>query len=300
MLASELVGELTRRGGVARTRTLRPTGASKRDLAAAVATGAVLRLRTGVYALPTIDPVVQEALRHGGLVACATACVTYGLWVLDPWDDLVHVWVHPRRHTTRLAIQPEQDDVGCCVIHRDDAPTSAGAHIVGIVHALVQLLSCRGEEAFFAALESALRQGKLNAEARARIRRSVARRHRWLVDFARSDADSGLESLLRLRLHRRGLQLTSQVRVPGVGDVDFVLGDCLIMEADGKTHDGESRHRDRMRDAVALALGFVTLRFDYAMIVHDWLVVENAVLAAVARGLHRSPLGLRIEIESRS
>ncbi|WP_239453303.1 DUF559 domain-containing protein [Microbacterium sp. KCTC 39802] len=163
---------------------------------------------------------------------------------------------------------------------------------MGIVHCLVQILGCRGEEVFFAALESALRQRLLSPADREQLSRSVPRRYRWLVAFARDDADSGLESLLRLRLHRHGISLAAQVAIPGVGVVDFVIGDCLIIEADGGTHEGPSRHRDRVRDAQAMALGFMTLRFDYAMIVHDWPLVEEAVLAALARNLHRSPAGL--------
>ena len=127
---------------------------------------------------------------------------------------------------------------------------------------------------------------------RAKLRASVPEEHRWLIDFARSDADSGLESILRLRLHRHGIAFVSQVAVPGVGTVDFVIGDCLILEADGATHGGDHRHLDLMRDAVAMSLGFITLRFDSAMIIHDWPVVEAAVLAALARNLHRSQAGL--------
>lgn len=155
------------------------------------------------------------------------------------------------------------------------------------------MYSCAGEEPFFAALESALRQGLLGEDARRRLRSALPRRAECLIDFARSDADSGLESLLRLRLRRLGLTLATQVEIGGVGRVDFVIGDCLILEADGRTHDGDARHRDRTRDAVAMALGFVTLRFDAAQILHDWPLVESAILAAVGRGLHRSAAGRR-------
>ena len=52
-------------------------------------------------------------------------------------------------------------------------------------------------------------------------------------------------------------------------------------------HDGDShRHKDLVRDANASAWGFVTLRFDYAMVVHDWKTVELAILGAVDRGPH--------------
>lgn len=109
----------------------------------------------------------------------------------------------------------------------------------------------------------------------------------------------------RLRLRALGIELQSQVEVPGVGRVDFVLGDRLILEVDGRANhvDGfgapvgahaegmraaaaSLRHKDLVRDAVAAAHGFDTLRFDYALVVHDWPAVEAAILAKVERGLH--------------
>lgn len=82
-----------------------------------------------------------------------------------------------------------------------------------------------------------------------------------------------------------GITLDCQVRIPTVGRVDFVLDGRLILEADGKAHHAGSaqRHRDLVRDAVASALGYETLRFDYAQIVHAWPTVEAAVLAAIVR-----------------
>ncbi|MEV4687904.1 endonuclease domain-containing protein [Microbacterium sp. LWH3-1.2] len=217
----------------------------------------------------------------------------YGLWLLDDGEqEPVHTWIDQKHHAVRIALHPAPEEGACCAFHCDiavDDPTLAS---VGILHCLRQILGCRGDEAFFAALESALRQGMLDDASRERLKLTLPAASRWLVDFARSDADSGLESLVRLRLRTHGLALTPQVAVPGVGVVDFVIGDCLIVEADGDTHDGPSRHRDRVRDAVAMALGFVTLRFDYALIVHDWEAVEAAILAAVSRNLHRSPAGL--------
>jgi hypothetical protein len=64
----------------------------------------------------------------------------------------------------------------------------------------------------------------------------------------------------------------TQRTVVGVGRVDLLVGDRLLIEADGvDNHDGPShRHKDLVRDANAAAWGLVTLRFDYALIVHDW------------------------------
>src|SRR5690606_36066930 len=144
---------------------------------------------------------------------------------------------------------------------------------------------CAGDEAFFAAFESAWRKGRLPQAARSRVRAALPASARWLVDISRSDADSGLESILRLRLHLLGIRLDCQVVIPGVGTVDFVIGGRLILEADGKeNHDGRSmRHKDLVRDAAASRLGYETLRFDYAQIVHDWAAVQAAILGALTR-----------------
>lgn len=85
---------------------------------------------------------------------------------------------------------------------------------------------------------------------------------------------------------RKGLlSHAARSRIRGVGIVDFVVGGRVIIEADGKeNHDGSTaRHKDLRRDAAASALGYETLRFDYAQIVHDWPSVQSAILAAVRR-----------------
>ena len=252
-----------------------------------------MRPRNGIYCLPGTSPAIVEALSHCGLIACVTASRDYGLWTLDlGGDEPVHTWVDADHRPVRVALHPDAGTRACCVFHRDAAIEPPDGGRVGILHALVQVLRCRGVEAFFAALESALRQSLIDDDQRARLRAALRGQDRWLVDFARSDADSGLESILRLRLHRHGIGVASQVRIPGVGVVDFVIGDCLILEADGATHGGDNRHRDLVRDAVAMSLGFVTLRFDSAMILHEWDVVEAVVLAAVRRDVHRSRAGL--------
>jgi very-short-patch-repair endonuclease len=122
------------------------------------------------------------------------------------------------------------------------------------------------------------------------LRKHTNAEGRDAIAFARQDADSGLESLFRWRLRPYGLSVRSQESIVSVGRVDFLIGERLIVEVDGASnHDGVShRHRDLVRDAHAAAWGFVTLRFDYAMVVRDWETVERAILAHVGRGLHRA------------
>jgi very-short-patch-repair endonuclease len=79
--------------------------------------------------------------------------------------------------------------------------------------------------------------------------------------------------------------------ISSVGRVDLLIGDRLLVETDGRdNHDGIShRHKDLVRDANAAAWAYVTLRFDYALVIHDWDLVERAVLAQVAAGHHLAP-----------
>ncbi|KQR89343.1 hypothetical protein ASF96_06385 [Microbacterium sp. Leaf179] len=278
MRTSTAIELVARAGGVMRRADLIRRGATHADVRRFVRGEVFERLRDGVLALPETDPLVATAAMHGGSVACASALRRYGVWL---WEDdaRVHVWLGTsgRRH----------GHPGCrCVNHHDAGTASFG--VVSIVQALVQVATCLGDEVFFAAFESAWRKGLIDRAQRAEVRAGLRAGRRWLVDLARPDADSGLESILRLRLSRLGIRLESQIRIPGVGVVDFLLHGRIILEVDGReNHDGVSlRHKDLRRDAIAAAQGFETLRFDYAMVLHEWHLVEAAVLArrAHARG----------------
>lgn len=270
---------LSHLGNAARGVTLREYGLSRRMLATAARDGSIIHVRNGVFALPTAPHGVITAAQHGGALTCSGALRAHGVWTLDEDAD-PHVWLgaHGRSHHVDCA----------CTGHYFEGRTLFG--VAPLEDALVHVYLCRGDEAFFASLESALRLRLVGAAGRARIRSRLPAKAHWLVDLARTDADSGLESLLRLRLHLLGILLECQVEIPSVGRVDFVIDGLLILEADGAGNheDAAHRHRDLMRDAEASRRGFETLRFDYAMIVHDWPIVAEAIVAAVARLHERS------------
>jgi very-short-patch-repair endonuclease len=180
-----------------------------------------------------------------------------------------------------------------CIRHWDEGPSASSFALPPVPRILLQIYRCRGAEAVFVALESARRLGLLTSGDLSWLRDRVDAGGTDLVDFSRDDADSGLESLVRLRTRGRGWTIRTQVRVVATGRVDLLIDDWLIIEADGKSNHDEPahRHRDLMRDATAAAWGHVTLRFDYAMIVHDWDIVERAIEAIMtlrpARSGHR-------------
>ena len=266
---------ITRLGGVALGSRLQDFGISRTTLSRHVAQGRIDRVRTGVFAVPDLAPEVREAVSHGGALTCTSALRTHKVWVLHEGTE-PHIWMG--------ASGKARDHANCaCVSHyyRGKPPLGTAT----FEQALLHLYRCQGDEAFFAAFESAWKLRLLSRAARARMRSALPASARWLMDIARPDADSGLESLLRLRLHLLGIRLECQVSIAGVGKVDFVIGGRLILEADGKeNHDGKTvRHKDLTRDAAASALGYETLRFDYAQVIHDWPTVQAAIIGALRR-----------------
>lgn len=259
---------------------LREAGLGRARVAAGLRDGSLVRLRRGVYASDGACDAIRQAAEHGGSLSCVSAARHLGLWVCGEPEE-VHVWL--RGHGRAYA----HDDCAC-IAHWDDGKTTDAFGLPSVPRVLRQILRCAGVEDFFVALESARRQRLISGHGLAWLRSHTNAAGRDAIAFSRSDADSGLESLLRWRLRPLGLALRTQVRLTSVGVVDFLIGERLIVEVDGvANHDGDSqRHKDLVRDANAAAWGFVTLRFDCAMVVHDWATVELAILGALDRGLH--------------
>jgi len=260
---------------------LRAAGRSREWIAAAMDSGILERVRRGVYAYCEPCTQVQEAAAHGGALACVSAARHHGLWVLDEDDEPTHVWMNRGGH------RYQHHDCRC-VEHWDELPDADAFGLPSVPRVLRQILMCKGIEAFFVTLESALFKGKLTRAGLAWLREHVDAAAREAIFFARRNAESGLESLLRWRLRMYGLSIAAQVSIVSVGRVDFLIGDRLIIEVDGKPNheDDPHRHKDLVRDANAATWGYITLRFDYAQVVHDWATVEAAILAQVALGNH--------------
>ena len=86
----------------------------------------------------------------------------------------------------------------------------------------------------------------------ARLPASLARR----LARAGHVSESGGESLLLFDLLVAGIDVRQQVRLPGVGRVDMIIGERLIIEVDGyEFHSTRADfEEDRRRDAASSAL----------------------------------------------
>ncbi|MGZ0713046.1 DUF559 domain-containing protein (plasmid) [Coraliomargarita sp. W4R53] len=268
----------TQTPSVLRFAQLRELTGTRRAVARVQQSGLWQQQRRGVYVAASACESVRVAAEHGGALACVSAARHLGLWTLADEAD-IHVWMPHGGRT--------HHDECDCVAHFDAIDTDAFS-APSVPRLLRQILRCQGTEAFFVTLESALRQRTISSTGLAWLHAHTNAEARAAIAYARKDADSGLESVFRWRLRTLNLQLRSQVKIAGVGTVDFLIGDRLIVEIDGReNHDGTVlRHKDLVRDAAAAALDYVTLRFDYAQVVHDWTTVEAAILSQLIAGRH--------------
>lgn len=284
----DIAHSIRTRGGAAATRELHADGFGRDAITRALKAGEIIRARQGWYVERACHPALAEAVRVGGRLTCSSALRLHGIWVAGDRD--LHVTVSPRscqlrRPRDRRRRLRAGDAV---VIHWTDRRTSESRVIVDPIEALADLIHCAPPELAAASAESLLHQHP-------RLRRRLAS----LIDSAPARAsaafravdgrsESGTEFLFRFRIGRYGLLPEPQVRIPGVGRVDFVIGSRLVIEVDGADYhtDRERFEGDRRRDALLSALGFRVLRFSHNMVLHDWATVADAVLAAVARGDH--------------
>lgn len=289
---------LANHGGVARLSALVEAGHTPRTIQRLVQRGLLVRPRRGWYALGsasrrTADTDIVRAIRVGGRLACISACRKYGIWT--PADDRLHVSVGPQSNHLKSPDHPRRARTsgdGETVLHWNcsDPDPSARAHLPALSTALADAMGCQPADVAFAMVDSALHCGMLSEVDRWELYHRVPARCRTSIAQADGAAESGTESLFVFRMRALGVALQAQVDVGGVGRVDFVIGDRLIVEIDSEAHHGSiaSRRRDLHRDAIAAALGFITLRFDYWQIMDDWATVEAAVMASIARGDHVS------------
>ena len=234
-------------------RELRDAGMRRRDIDDAVAAGRLVRVRRDRYLPGDAHPDLIRAARSGDRLDCVSLLRTLGVYVLS--DTHLHVQVTPHRSS----LAPAEPDV---VRHWRPASLPTSATAVDIVSAVVAAVRCQEPRAAVATLDSAWHLGLIDETDIAEAFRRLPQRHRSLRSLMDPSAESGPETLMRLILRSLGCRFETQVRIPTVGRVDFVVEGWLIIECDSRAHhEGwEAQKRDRRRDLAAAALGYATVR----------------------------------------
>ena len=270
-------------GGTARTAQLL-LHCSRRSVQAALASGTILRVARGRYALPGMSRAALAAAAAPGVLAGVSAAQAYGWATLNRREDAVVAVLPGQRVTSRPG-----------VVYRRRA-LNADERREGRTGQLHTLVDCATSLPFVDALavaDAALRGGsvlkqELLAAART-FRAPGARDVRRVAQHADGRAANAFESGLRGHLLLAGLR-TFQPQHIIAGPWFFARVDLadpdrrVALEADGfATHGGRRQlAADLRRHNELAALGWVTLRFAWEHVVHQpgWVVAQvKAVLA---------------------
>lgn len=284
---TKVVAALRGLGAVAQTRELAAAGVTGVGLASEVASGSIIRVRRGWYALPHADAELVRAVRVGGRLACVSAARFYG-WA-TPEHPCLHVSVAANASRLRVAGDERSahppGHVPGVVVHWQASPSQpTGTRLVTSRRETIrQIALCQPPEYTVVACDSFLHAEPLEA----------AELEDWLAELpatvlaelqSRSDlCHSFLESIGRIRLANAGITGDHQVQIRGVGRVDLLIDGWLVIEWDGLEHHDNARAHDEdcRRDAVLATMGYRCLRFTYTLVVNHWHLVYAAIRATL-------------------
>ncbi|MDR6987907.1 very-short-patch-repair endonuclease [Paenarthrobacter nitroguajacolicus] len=133
-------------------------------------------------------------------------------------------------------------------------------------------------------VQSAVSQALLSPDyLRSKLPGNRNGRAREILGLVLPRADSLLEVLAHTFFVRAGLNVRMHVQLRGVGEVDCLINECLVVELDGGTHlEGKQVKKDQYRNNASMRVGFRVLRYYYADVVHHPEKMVAEVLAVLS------------------
>jgi very-short-patch-repair endonuclease len=285
----EVAEVLLELGGVATRATLvRCTSRSAVDRA--LASGQLVVLARGRYALPAVDDALAAAHARSAVLSHTSAAIHHG-WAVKHVPSRPHITVRRDRRPPRggwRAVQVHYGD-----LDSDDVVDGVATSKV------VTLQQCLRSTPFDEALaiaDSALRAGDRRAlrEASALARGPGSRQVREVAELARSEAANPFESCLRaIALGVPGLAVEPQVLITTVEPwcrpdlVDRELR--IVLEADSFAWHGDraALAADARRYNLLMADGWLVLRFAYEHVMRQPEHVRAVLQDVVAERLRQ-------------
>ncbi|WP_102158454.1 endonuclease domain-containing protein [Zhihengliuella halotolerans] len=236
-----------------------------------------LLVRRGVVVHREAPPALRTAASLGGALTCASAAEPFGLWLRDS---------SPALHLSFTAGHSGRSSSGL-IRHRrfGDRPLAADP-VLPLPEVCAHALSCLPPNDSVALVESAV---VLHGLSLSDVRPLLGHRHGAgalsALNDVRGDAGSIIEVHLRRVLDSMGLRYETQVLIPGVGRVDFLVEGFLIIETDGWQWHGnrEQWRRDMDRDTASLGDGYVSLRFRAEQVWSAPEYVRSSITSAFER-----------------
>jgi very-short-patch-repair endonuclease len=262
---------LRARSGVTKASALRAAGFTHTARDKALAEGRIVRIRRGIYSLPAEAGAVGMALNHNALLTCLSAAPTYALWtVLDAG-------------TVHLSPSYKRTPPGTLAHGRCVHPRHPWLPVAGLADVLIHALRCLPEVESLVMVQCAAQRGDITVEfLRRKLPGNRNARARAVLDSVIPRADSILEVLANYHFRRAGLHVRRHVELPGVGEVDFLIEECLVVETDGSTHFApKSVKNDQRRNNRSILGGYLVLRYYYAEVVYGPETMVAEVLAVL-------------------
>jgi very-short-patch-repair endonuclease len=268
-------------------RVLEAHGVSSGAIVSAVRRGDLIRLRQGWLSLPGADPQVVSAVRIGGHLSCTSVLARHGIWCDD--DRRVHVRAEPGAqlsapHSRAVPLGRHHR----VVVHRTGRLPLPAAPADDLATAVAVAMTCQSRPNAIATLDCILNLGIMSVRELREVLAPLAAKHRGYLAYADPRSQSGLETMARLGFRRHRIRVRSQVSISGVGHVDLLLGDRLVIELDGyKWHSTRvAFDEDRRRDLELARRGYIVLRLSYQQVMFGWPEVERVVLGHIHRREH--------------
>lgn len=265
---------LTSVGGVAKVGLIRAHGYTPADIRKLAG---AYQPRHGLWAIPSADPAVLMAVSNNSYLTCASAALRYGLWLKNTPAKVHLATKHGRgrgfvRHSG-LRFGPESN-----------------LPLASVEDTVLHALTCLSAEDAVAVAQSAIKKFGLSRdllrnELRARYFGTARRR----LEMADGLSESLPEVSARLLFESEGLSFRRQVRIEGVGRVDTLIDDWLIVEVNGyQFHSSrEAWRKDMARLNAAQARGYHLLSYAPEQIWNSPEHVIAEIRGFLARGRPR-------------
>jgi len=277
-------------------RDLRTAGVNRREIAARLESGTLRRCAPGWYAEAGAPADVTSALRRGNRLTCVPALKHYGVWVVHS-SGLHEIG----RRSTSAPLVPASDDSpvhthGRLEAWPDDEP------IMPLLVALEHASACVPVEDLAIMLDSVANRGLAHPDDLEGLLLRLPQKVHRAIGRIEKRAESGTETRVRRHLQKLRVKLGVQVRIAGVGRVDLLVGEKLIIECDSRQfHTGDDTyHEDRRRDREAVLRGYVVVRLTWRDVMLDWESTSTYLTELVRHEIHRAPRMRRTgQVESR-
>ena len=233
----------------------------------------------------TLDEV--RAFVYNACISCVSAAQIYELPILmEERPQKTHLSVAYNRgmHSSKLR---RFDDV---CIHREQSITDEEkrTHVASIGTVLERVLVCMPLKISLPMLDAARNRGLYDISTLTMPSTGSRLPHlREALSLSSERARSILETVARLQLIDMGLTPQVGVWIEGVGEVDMIILDFIVIEVDGWAFHSskEQREKDLKRDRELLRRGFVVLRFTYDDVMNGDFAREVPVSVTALRRL---------------